>query len=347
MATALAAAVLSPEHARRAIDSCDLNTAVGLRDRTVLLLLARLGLRAHEIIALQLEDCDWDSGHLRLCSKGRRQRLLPMPTDVGAAIAAYLQPGAAREDGPTSILCYRGRRSAERPKQGAIGTIVRCALQRARVDAPHRGSHQFRHALAVRMLRGGASFARDRRSPAPSKPTKPLSIYARVDIGALRSLAHAVAGRCVMNTLREAWKSASPCVEVLGLQDARGRSCAAAVRQRSWRSVAGAAHHGTACPGVGASGRRRCSLPNGRGNSASYEALLATVALRSTHRGPVAGALAVCIDASTTLPVHRARSAGLIGGGAATTVRAFRAATVFATLALRSAWAFAASPHCR
>jgi integrase/recombinase XerD len=108
VATALAAAVpmaaawattptvpkaISPEHAQRAIDSCDLSTSVGLRDRAVLLLLARLGLRAHEIIALRLEDCGWNSGHLRVRGKSRREQLLPMPVDVGAAIAAYLQQG--------------------------------------------------------------------------------------------------------------------------------------------------------------------------------------------------------------------------------------------------------------
>jgi integrase/recombinase XerD len=86
---------ISPEHAQRAIDSCDPSTAVGLRDRAVLLLLARLGLRAHKIIALRLEDCDWDSGHLRVRSKSGREQLLPMPVDVGAAIAAYLQQGHA------------------------------------------------------------------------------------------------------------------------------------------------------------------------------------------------------------------------------------------------------------
>ena len=84
---------ISPEHAQRAIDSCDLNTAIGLRDRAVLLLLARLGLRAHEVIALQLEDCDWEGGHLRVRSKSGREQLLPIPVDVGAAIAAYLWRG--------------------------------------------------------------------------------------------------------------------------------------------------------------------------------------------------------------------------------------------------------------
>ena len=70
---------ISPEHAQRAIDSCNLSTAAGLRDRAVLLLLARLALRAHEITALQLEDCDWDGGHLRVRSKCRREQLLPIP----------------------------------------------------------------------------------------------------------------------------------------------------------------------------------------------------------------------------------------------------------------------------
>src|SRR3990172_1741719 len=82
-----------PEHAQRAIDSCNLDTGGGLRDRAVLLLLARLGLRANEIITLQLEDCDWDSGSLRVRGKNGRQQLLPIPADVGAAIAAYLRHG--------------------------------------------------------------------------------------------------------------------------------------------------------------------------------------------------------------------------------------------------------------
>ena len=82
---------ISAEHAHRAIESCDLNTGVGLRDRAVLLLLARLGLCAHEIVALQLSDLDWRRGHLRVQGKGGGEQLLPLPTDVGEAIVAYLQ----------------------------------------------------------------------------------------------------------------------------------------------------------------------------------------------------------------------------------------------------------------
>ena len=203
VATALAAAVpmvatwsttpaipkaISSEHAQCAIDSCDLSTGVGLRDRAVLLLLARLGLRAHEIIALQLEDCDWDSGHLRVRSKGGRGQVLPMPADVGAAIAAYLKDGR-----PTSKDRHLFLRSTA-PIRGlmhgsdAVGTIVRYALQRAQVDAPHRGSHQFRHALAVRMLQGGASLSEIGEVLRHQSP-QTTSIYARVDITALRSVA--------------------------------------------------------------------------------------------------------------------------------------------------------------
>jgi integrase/recombinase XerD len=175
-----------PAHAQSAIDSCDLSTGVGLRDRAVLLLLAHLGLRAHEIIALQLEDCGWDSGQLRVRSKSRREQSLPIPADVGAAIAVYLQQG--RPTSKNRHLFLRSRAPIRELRQGAIGTIVRYALQRAQVDAPHRGSHQFRHALAVRMLQGGASL-REIGEVLRHQSPQTTSIYARVDISALRSVA--------------------------------------------------------------------------------------------------------------------------------------------------------------
>lgn len=179
---------ISPEHAQRAIDSCDRRTSLGLRDRAVLLLLARLGLRAHEIIALQLEDCDWDSGGLRVRGKGGRERLLPMPADVGEAIAAYLERGRPASKDRHLFLRSMAPVRGFLPGSYAIGSIVRYALRRAQVDAPHTGSHQFRHALAVRMLKRGASLGEigevlGHRSP------QTTSLYARVDISSLRSLA--------------------------------------------------------------------------------------------------------------------------------------------------------------
>ncbi|NCC26757.1 MAG: integrase [Gammaproteobacteria bacterium] len=179
---------ISPEHAQLAIDSCDQRTSLGLRDRAVLLLLARLGLRAHEIIAFTLDDCDWDSGCLRVHGKGRHERLLPMPADVGEAITAYLSRGRPGSEDRHLFLRSLAPIRGFKPGSDAIGSIVRYALRRAKVDAPHSGSHQFRHALAVRMLERGASLVEigdvlGHRSP------QTTSLYARVDISSLRSLA--------------------------------------------------------------------------------------------------------------------------------------------------------------
>jgi integrase/recombinase XerD len=179
---------ISPEHAQQALDSCDLRTPVGLRNRAVLLLLARLGLRANEIITLKLEDCDWDRGHLRVRSKGGREQLLPVPADVGAAIAAYLQRGRPVSPDRHLFLRLQAPIRGLTPGSDGIGTIVRSALRRAGVNAPHRGSHQFRHALAVHMLQRGASL-REIGEVLRHQSPQTTSIYARVDIGALRALA--------------------------------------------------------------------------------------------------------------------------------------------------------------
>jgi site-specific recombinase XerD len=152
------------------------------------LILARLGLRANEVITLQLGDCDWNQGHVRVRSKGGRECLLPMPDDVGSAIAAYLERGRPVSNDRHLFLRSMAPICGFMHGSDGIGSIVKYALTRSGVDAPHRGSHQFRHALAVRMLRSGASFAEigevlRHRSP------QTTSIYARVDIEALRPLA--------------------------------------------------------------------------------------------------------------------------------------------------------------
>ena len=184
---------IAAEHARRAIDSCDPSTAIGLRDRAVLLLLARLGLRAREVIALQLEDCDWDRAHLLIRGKGRREVLLPMPVDVGEAIAAYLESGRLTWEDRHLFLRSLAPVRGLLQDSDSVGSIVRYALRRAKVDAPRRGSHQFRHALAVHMLRGGASLP-EIGEVLRHRSTQSTSIYARVDIEALRPLALAWPG---------------------------------------------------------------------------------------------------------------------------------------------------------
>ena len=194
---------ISAEHARLAIASCDQRTGVGRRDRAILLLLARLGLRGGEVITLLLEDVDWDAGRLCVRGKNGHQCLMPLPVDVGEAIAAYLQNG--RPACADRHLFLRSRAPLRGLMQGSdgVGSIVRNACERAGVDAPHKGSHQFRHALADRMLQGGASLPEigellRHRSP------QTTSIYAKVDIDALR------AWRCRGRGVRHEHAAASP-----------------------------------------------------------------------------------------------------------------------------------------
>ena len=184
---------IDAEHARRAIDACDRRTAVGRRDRAILLLLARLGLRSGEVAALMLDDVDWDAGRLRVYGKGAREALLPLPADVAQAIAGYLQHGRPIADDRHLFLRARAPICGFKNSAVAVGSIVMHALARAGVDAPHKGAHQFRHALATQMLRNGASLAEigellRHRSP------QSTALYARVDLAALRALALAWPG---------------------------------------------------------------------------------------------------------------------------------------------------------
>lgn len=179
---------ISTDHARGAIDSCDPGTAVGRRDRAVLLLLARLGLRGGEVISLMLDDIDWDAGYLRVRGKNGHECLMPLPVDVGQAIAEYLRNG--RPPSADRHLFLRARAPLRGLTHGSdgVGSIVRNALERAGIDAPHKGAHQFRHALAVRMLQGGASLPEIGEVLRHRNPVS-TSIYAKVDIVALRTLA--------------------------------------------------------------------------------------------------------------------------------------------------------------
>jgi len=179
---------ISAEHAQRAIDSCDCQTSVGRRDRAVLLLLARLGLRAIEIVRLMLDDIDWEHAQLRVHGKGGQESILPLTADVGEAIAAYLEHG--RPNSQDRHLFLRSVAPIRGLIEGSygIGSIVRSALKRAKADAPHRGSHQFRHALAVHMLQVGASLPEIGQVLRHRSPQS-TSIYAKVDLTALRALA--------------------------------------------------------------------------------------------------------------------------------------------------------------
>lgn len=175
------------ESVHRLLASINRQTASGRRDYAILLLLARLGLRASEVALLELDDLDWEGGQVTVRGKRGAQATLPLPADVGEAIAAYLRHGRPRRS------CRRVFLRARAPLCGfagpsAIACVVRDALERAGVDAPTKGAHQFRHGLATQMLRGGASLSEIGEILRHRRPDT-TTIYAKVDLDALRTLA--------------------------------------------------------------------------------------------------------------------------------------------------------------
>jgi integrase/recombinase XerD len=177
---------IAAAHVRAALAHCERDTLVGCRDYAILLLLTRLGLRSGEIVSLRLDSIDWEHSTIAVSGKGGHDARLPLPVEVGEAIARYLQLG--RHSCSSRALFLR----ANAPIRGlgsqtTIGTIVNAALTRAGIDTPHRGAHQFRHALAADMLRQGATLS-EIGSLLRHRHPKTTAIYAKVDFVALRPL---------------------------------------------------------------------------------------------------------------------------------------------------------------
>ncbi len=172
---------------RQLLVSINRRTPMGRRDYAILLLLARLGLRAREVVRLDLEDINWNAGYVSVQGKGGQRSALPLPADVGAAIAAYLRDGRPRSSSRRVFL------RAKAPKRGfqssqAIVSVVRHTIIRAGIKAPTKGAHQFRHALATEMLRHGASLTQIGEI-LRHRSTQTTMIYTKVDLDALRTLA--------------------------------------------------------------------------------------------------------------------------------------------------------------
>lgn len=179
---------LSPQQIEHILQAaCKHTGPVAQRDRTILLLLARLGLRAGEIVHMTLDDIDWGAGELTVHGKGGREDKLPLPKDVGESLAGYLQRErpqcACRSVFIRSRAPHRGF-----AESSAICFIVQDALRRAGIKAMTGGAHLFRHALATRMLRNGASLPEIGEILRHQLP-KTTAIYAKVDIAGLRVLA--------------------------------------------------------------------------------------------------------------------------------------------------------------
>lgn len=178
---------IEPYQVQRVLDCCDRRTFQGRRNYAILLLLARLGLRAGEVVVLTLDDIRWESSELILHGKGRRITKLPLTQEVGQAIADYLKNG--RPPCSTRRLFIRNHA----PHSGfassmAISSLVQRALKQAGLNPPHKGAHLFRHSLATHMLRHGASLS-EIGQLLRHRQINTTAIYAKVDQIALKSLA--------------------------------------------------------------------------------------------------------------------------------------------------------------
>jgi len=172
---------------QKALEGCDRATVMGRRDYAILMMLAKLGLRANEVATLTLDDIDWRAGEMLVRAKGRQRVRMPIPPDVGAAVVAYL-----RDTRPKSS-CRRLFVRTLAPHVGfasgcAITMIAKAALDRVGIKGcAHRGAHIFRHSLATELLRSGATLS-EIGQLLRHESHDTTRIYAKVDIETLRTL---------------------------------------------------------------------------------------------------------------------------------------------------------------
>jgi len=179
---------LQPEEVERVIASCSATSSAGIRDRAIVLLLARAGLRAGDILRLCFSDLDWKEATIRVVGKGRRQTLLPMTQEVGDAILTYIKNGRHPIDNDTLFIRSRAP-FGPFASHCAISVIVAEAMRRAGVRCPSRGAaHVLRHSVASSMLRQGASL-QEIAGVLRHRSIATTEIYAKVDVVALREIA--------------------------------------------------------------------------------------------------------------------------------------------------------------
>lgn len=172
---------------QQVLSHCDRRTPLGRRNHAILLLLARLGLRAIEVVRLRLEDIDWENARITVCGKGSQWAQLPLPADVAKAIARYL-----RHDRPRcacrSLFIRDYAPIGGLRRSGSIAKIVQCALAKAGVVSARKGAHLLRHSLATDMLRKRASLD-EIGEVLRHRSSDTTAVYAKVDINTLRTLA--------------------------------------------------------------------------------------------------------------------------------------------------------------
>ena len=184
MAVRRTAEVPHPREVERVISACQRDNRADSRDRAILLLLARLGLRAGEVLALELDDVDWRAGELKVRGKGGQHACLPLPADVGEALAVYLRHHRPPCTTRRLFVFIQGVLPRVRPLHFPQ-LIVRRAINRAGLHVPFKGAHVLRHSLATGMLRSGASLD-EIGEVLRHRSAQTTAIYAKVDVQGLR-----------------------------------------------------------------------------------------------------------------------------------------------------------------
>jgi integrase/recombinase XerD len=179
---------LSAADVDRLMASCDLGTVHGMRDRAILLLFARLGLRAGDALNMQLDDIDWAVGTVLVSGKGRREVRLPLPQEVGDALLAYIDHARpAVEEQQLFLRSCAPYRPFASPS--TISCVVSLALRRAGIeDPPSRGANLLRHSAATAMLRGGATL-QSVGAVLRHRSLDTTAHYAKVDLSMLQQIA--------------------------------------------------------------------------------------------------------------------------------------------------------------
>jgi len=175
---------LATSDVQRMIEGCESTSPMGIRDRAVLLLLVRLGLRAGDVAALGLADIDWKDGSFLVSGKGRRQARLPLPQEIGDAVLRYLE---CRPATLTDRVFVRSRAPFGSLRSSSVSAIVTRAMHRAKVITPRYGAHILRHTAATDMLRHGASLDAIR-TVLRHRSVEMSAYYAKVDLTLLQEI---------------------------------------------------------------------------------------------------------------------------------------------------------------
>ena len=179
---------LKPDEVQRLLEAVRTGGALSRRNYAMLLLMARLGLRSPEVVAIQLDDIDWRSGEILIRGKGKLHDRMPLPPDVGEAIVDYIR----NERAGTSRALFVSAKAPHRPFNDAsiLNYLLMDAFKKTGLHPPQRyvGSHVLRHSLAVDMLRRGASLD-EIGDVLRHRSRMTTTIYAKYDLDALRSIA--------------------------------------------------------------------------------------------------------------------------------------------------------------